>query len=206
MKSTTAALLISASREFLGYYARLLKSEDFEIIKARGYHDWSEKRHLFQFDVCLIDNEDGEFDFETFFDYISRYNPHAVVLNFGHEPPAPPSGHNYLYCGAGRQISAASFIRNLSEGFRRARARTELACRKLAETTDTVAAIAARCGFGTAETMRRTFARRLGVSPTEYRRRLDRHGDGGAEWFTPAPMPRLTAPAVTGLPDERAER
>ena len=127
MKSTTAALLISASREFLGYYARLLKSEDFEIIKARGYHDWSEKRHLFQFDVCLIDNEDGEFDFETFFFFFSRYNPHAVVLNFGHEPPAPPSGHNYLYCGAGRQISAASFIRNLSEGFRRARARTELA-------------------------------------------------------------------------------
>jgi len=86
------------------------------------------------------------------------------------------------------------------------RARTELACRKLAETTDTVAAIAARCGFGTAETMRRTFARRLGVSPTEYRRRLDRHGDGGAEWLTPAPMPRLTAPAVTGRPNERAER
>ena len=86
------------------------------------------------------------------------------------------------------------------------RARTELACRKLAETTDTVAATAARCGFGTAETMRRTFARRLGVSPTEYRRRLDRHGDGGAEWFTPAPMPRLTAPAVTGRPNERAER
>lgn len=88
MKSNTAALLISASREFLGYYARMLKSEDFEIIKARGYHDWSEKRHLFQFDVCLIDNESGEFDFETFFDYISRYNPHAVVLSFGHEPPA----------------------------------------------------------------------------------------------------------------------
>ena len=46
---------------------------------------------------------------------------------------------------------------------RGAGARTELACRKLAETTDTVAATAARCGFGTAETMRRTFARRLGV-------------------------------------------
>lgn len=58
------------------------------------------------------------------------------------------------------------------------RTRTELARHKLAATTDTVAAIAAHCGFGTAETMRRTFSRRMGVSPTEYRRRLDRHGDG----------------------------
>lgn len=58
------------------------------------------------------------------------------------------------------------------------RTRTELARHKLEATTDTVAAIAAHCGFGTAETIRRTFSRRMGVSPTEYRRRLDRHGDG----------------------------
>jgi transcriptional regulator GlxA family with amidase domain len=32
--------------------------------------------------------------------------------------------------------------------------------------------VARRCGFGTAETMRRTFARRLGVSPDQYRRRF----------------------------------
>lgn len=55
------------------------------------------------------------------------------------------------------------------------RARLQLARRKLEETTDTVAKIAACCGFGTAETMRRTFTRRIGVSPTEYRRSPDRH-------------------------------
>ena len=38
--------------------------------------------------------------------------------------------------------------------------------------TDTVDAIARRCGFGTAETMRRTFVRHLGVSPDDYRQRF----------------------------------
>ena len=50
------------------------------------------------------------------------------------------------------------------------RIRTEAARRQLEETDDTVVAIATRCGFGTAETMRRNFVRRLGVSPDQYRR------------------------------------
>ena len=40
----------------------------------------------------------------------------------------------------------------------------------LAVTDDTVTVIAARCGFGTAETMRRNFVRRMGVSPDQYRK------------------------------------
>lgn len=50
------------------------------------------------------------------------------------------------------------------------RVRTEAARRQLEETDDTVVAIAARCGFGTAETMRRNFIRRVGVSPDQYRK------------------------------------
>lgn len=50
------------------------------------------------------------------------------------------------------------------------RVRTEAARRQLEETNDTVVAIAARCGFGTAETLRRTFLRRLGVPPDQYRK------------------------------------
>jgi len=53
-----------------------------------------------------------------------------------------------------------------------ARVRVE-AARRLLETGDsTVDVIAAACGFGTAETMRRTFHRQLGVSPDDYRRRF----------------------------------
>ncbi len=50
------------------------------------------------------------------------------------------------------------------------RIRTEAARRQLEETDDPVVAIAARCGFGTAETMRRNFIRRIGVSPDQYRK------------------------------------
>ena len=52
------------------------------------------------------------------------------------------------------------------------RVRTEAARRQLEQTEDTVATIAARCGFGTSETMRRNFIRRIGVSPDHYRRSM----------------------------------
>jgi len=47
---------------------------------------------------------------------------------------------------------------------------TEAARRQLQETDDTVVTIAARCGFGAAETMRRNFIRRVGISPDQYRK------------------------------------
>ncbi|WIM87380.1 GlxA family transcriptional regulator [Candidatus Mycobacterium wuenschmannii] len=50
------------------------------------------------------------------------------------------------------------------------RVRTEAARRQLEQTDDTVVTIATRCGFGTAETMRRNFIRRVGVSPDQYRK------------------------------------
>ncbi|OBI36237.1 GlxA family transcriptional regulator [Mycobacterium sp. E2238] len=50
------------------------------------------------------------------------------------------------------------------------RIRTEAARRQLEETDDTVVAIASRCGFGTAETMRRNFLRRVGIPPDQYRK------------------------------------
>jgi transcriptional regulator GlxA family with amidase domain len=50
------------------------------------------------------------------------------------------------------------------------RVRTEAARRQLEETDDTVTVIASRCGFGTAETMRRNFVRRVGISPDQYRK------------------------------------
>ncbi len=54
------------------------------------------------------------------------------------------------------------------------RVRTEAARRDLETTHDTLDVIAVRCGFGTAETLRRTFHRRLRTSPDAYRRRFAR--------------------------------
>lgn len=52
------------------------------------------------------------------------------------------------------------------------RVRIETARRLLEDSDDGVEAVAAAAGFGTAETMRRTFLRALGTNPTEYRRRF----------------------------------
>ncbi len=50
--------------------------------------------------------------------------------------------------------------------------RVETARRRLEESAEPIASVAATCGFGTAETMRRTFLRTVGVGPAEYRRRF----------------------------------
>jgi transcriptional regulator GlxA family with amidase domain len=60
------------------------------------------------------------------------------------------------------------------------RIRTEAARRQLEETDDTVTAIATRCGFGTAETLRRNFVRRMGVSPDQYRKTTAHARSGSA--------------------------
>jgi transcriptional regulator GlxA family with amidase domain len=59
--------------------------------------------------------------------------------------------------------------------------RIERARALLEETARGVDDVASRCGFGTSETMRRAFVRRLGVAPTAYRERFRRHGHEGAE-------------------------
>ncbi|WBB71979.1 GlxA family transcriptional regulator [Micromonospora sp. WMMD1128] len=50
--------------------------------------------------------------------------------------------------------------------------RLETARRLLEENDDSIDRIAARCGYGTSEAMRRAFIRVLGVPPAEYRRRF----------------------------------
>jgi len=52
------------------------------------------------------------------------------------------------------------------------RVRLETARRLLEDTAASVAVVAERCGFGTAETMRRSFLRTLGCGPSDYRRRF----------------------------------
>ncbi len=52
------------------------------------------------------------------------------------------------------------------------RVRVDVARRRLEESSDPVEAIAATAGFGSAETLRRTFVREVGVPPSAYRARF----------------------------------
>jgi transcriptional regulator GlxA family with amidase domain len=58
--------------------------------------------------------------------------------------------------------------------------RVERARQLLEEGADPIDAISARCGFGTPETMRRAFGRRVGVPPAQYRARFRRVPDTAA--------------------------
>jgi len=52
--------------------------------------------------------------------------------------------------------------------------RVERARQLLEDSSDPVDLVSAHCGFGTPETMRRAFARRVGASPAQYRSRFQR--------------------------------
>jgi transcriptional regulator GlxA family with amidase domain len=52
------------------------------------------------------------------------------------------------------------------------RARVDAARRWLAEEASSLDAVARRCGLGDADSMRRVFLRRLGITPREYRARF----------------------------------
>lgn len=61
------------------------------------------------------------------------------------------------------QVTPAAFVEA---------SRTEAARRLLEQTDEPVDVVAARCGFGSAETLYRTFRRRLGTTPSAYRHRF----------------------------------
>ncbi len=89
---------------------------------------------------------------------------------------APGAAHSVTELARRAAMSPRHFTRVFTDEVGEApgayveRVRTEAARRQLTETDDTVTVIAGRCGFGTAETMRRSFIRRIGVSPDQYRK------------------------------------
>jgi transcriptional regulator GlxA family with amidase domain len=91
---------------------------------------------------------------------------------------APDGDHRVPALAAAAAMSERHFARVFTEevGETPARfveqVRLEAARHELETTTDTLDRIAARCGLGTAETLRRVFQRRLAVSPDAYRHRF----------------------------------
>jgi transcriptional regulator GlxA family with amidase domain len=91
---------------------------------------------------------------------------------------APAGDHRLPALAAAAAMSVRHFARVFTEevgetpGRFVERVRLEAARLALETTPDTLDVIATRCGFGTAETLRRTFQRRLNVTPDSYRRRF----------------------------------
>jgi transcriptional regulator GlxA family with amidase domain len=91
---------------------------------------------------------------------------------------APGGDHRVPTLAAAAAMSARHFTRVFAAEVGETpakfveRVRLEAARVELETTSDTLDVIAARCGFGTAESLRRVTQRRLGVAPDAYRRRF----------------------------------
>ena len=110
-----------------------------------------------------------------------RTGPVRAALSAIHADPGAPHGIADLAAHAG--LSPRHLQRRFTSevGTPPAayveRVRIEAARRALAESDDPVEAIARRCGFGTAETLRRAFHRTTHVTPTDYRNRFRTAGE-----------------------------
>jgi transcriptional regulator GlxA family with amidase domain len=91
---------------------------------------------------------------------------------------APGGDHRLPALAAAAAMSVRHFTRVFTAEVGEApsrfveRTRLEAARRELEETADTLDLVAAHCGLGSAETLRRVFQRHLGVAPDAYRRRF----------------------------------
>lgn len=113
----------------------------------------------------------------------------STVLGFQERDPAFDALHGWIagHLDDDLSIAALAYRAGMSErslirhyrlkmGMTPARAvekmRVEAACQLLATTSDPVKRIARRCGFGSEETMRRSFFRQIAVAPHDYRARF----------------------------------
>jgi transcriptional regulator GlxA family with amidase domain len=91
---------------------------------------------------------------------------------------APGDDHRLAVLASSASMSVRHFARVFTEEVGESpgrfveRVRVESARCELETTHDTLDVIAARCGLGSDESLRRAFHRRLGVTPGEYRRRF----------------------------------
>ncbi len=108
----------------------------------------AERQPLRELQSWIADNLDADLRVETLAERAAM-SPRNFARFFGREVGMTP----------------ATYVEEL---------RVERARQLLEDSGEPVELIAGRCGFGTPETMRRAFARRVGVPPAEYRARFRR--------------------------------
>jgi transcriptional regulator GlxA family with amidase domain len=110
--------------------------------------------------------------------WMPRAERSAIRSVQAHVESHPEADHSVSALAARATMSARHFTRVFTAEVGEApgqyveRVRTEAARRALEDTNDTLDVVARRCGFGSAETLRRIFVKRLGIPPNQYRRRF----------------------------------
>jgi transcriptional regulator GlxA family with amidase domain len=153
---------------------------DLALALVEDDHGAEVAQHVARWLVMFRHRPGGQSQFAT--SVWTRRADHRVVRTAQSSIEGDPAAdHRVPVLAAAGAMSARHFTRVFTEevgeppGKYVERVRVE-AARQALETTDaTLDAIATSCGFGTAETLRRAFHRRLGVAPDAYRQRFTRH-------------------------------
>jgi len=127
--------------------------------------------------VMFLHRPGGQTQFATPV-WVPRADRSAVRGAQDHIDSHPADDHRLDLLAARAAMSSRHFSRVFSEEVGETparyveRVRVEAARHELETTTSALDVIATRCGFGTAESLRRAFQRRVGVAPDAYRRRF----------------------------------
>ena len=125
--------------------------------------------------------------------WIRQAPPGPIRQAQDHIISTPEADHRIASLAAHVALSERHFVRRFTSevGMSPAKfvshVRVDAARHELERSADTVAVIARRCGFGTAETLRRSLHRHLGVSPEGYRQRFSHRRTSAANRFAANP-------------------
>ena len=120
------ALIISENGDFISNYGDILQRYDFEVLKT-NIKSWNENGHYENgIDICLIDNQDGTFNFDEFF---KKFNSKSLIVNVSdkEEKSRKKPGLLYNLHPDSNTIKLEIFLKNINLLLERDKARMELA-------------------------------------------------------------------------------
>ena len=126
MRKQHLAILFSHRQQFGASYQDILRKNGFTLQHEQSMTAWlaGVKKHP---EICICDNMDGEFPFESLLDYVHRKSPHTAVFNAHDGHPYFPEDSFYFYNLYDGQLSLDTFLSSLNAFFRRVKSRTDLA-------------------------------------------------------------------------------
>lgn len=121
------ALIISGKADFTAKYLELLQRNKFKVFRVKDIHRWNEDQK--KIDICLIDNTNGEFNFEEFFKKVDNLSSKTLVINVSNNQKHIQNNQALLYHlnPDSESIDLDVFIKNINHILERDKARTELA-------------------------------------------------------------------------------
>jgi signal transduction histidine kinase len=129
------ALIISSNNTFSSKYQKLFKRNNFNVSNFNDLNQWIEPKFVddAKIDICLIDNENGAFNFDEFFEKLNVSNSKSLVVNVGKKKKIFHNNHRPLFYlnPESKSIDLEIFFKNVNQLLERDKAQTELAANLL---------------------------------------------------------------------------